>query len=133
LAGWRLVWLCIEGRRGTWCAPSLACTAFILSEVTPANAAFCYFLARRTDQLLIFEGLIDDKSAWRYSFIVRRGCIKKAFVQKKVFEIQALTPLTVNVGFWDVMCSLVDGYERFRGTWAQKTKDGLSLEMLVPI
>ena len=65
--------------------------------------------------------------------VVRRDSIKKAFAQKKIPEFEALTTTYEKVVFWDVMCSLVDGYERFRGTWTLKTKETLWLRTSVTI
>jgi len=65
--------------------------------------------------------------------VVRRDSSKKAFVHKKNPEFEALTTMRERDVFWDVMCSLVDGYERFGGTWTLKTKETLRLKTLVPI
>lgn len=65
--------------------------------------------------------------------VVRRDNIKKAFAHKKIPEFEAPTTMCEKVVFWNVMCGLVDGYERFRGTWTLKTKGALWMRTLVPI
>jgi len=65
--------------------------------------------------------------------VVRHDSIKKAFAHKLIPEFEALTTMCERVVFWDVMCSLVDGYEHFRGTCTLKTKETLWLKTLVPV
>jgi len=65
--------------------------------------------------------------------VVRRDSSKKAFANKTNPAFEALTAMCERVVFWDVMCSLVGGYERFRGTWTLKTKETLRLKTLVSI
>lgn len=65
--------------------------------------------------------------------VVRRDSIKKAFTHKKIPEFEALTTMCEKGVFWDIMCSLIDGYERFIGTWTLKTKETLWLRTLVTI
>jgi hypothetical protein len=65
--------------------------------------------------------------------VVRRDSSKKALAHKKNPEFEALTTMCERDVFWDVMYSLVDGYEHFRGTWTLKTKEKLRLKTLVPV